>query len=39
MARSNAKGATFFSEGTQNQQILANFLGNWKNVYNERSKK
>ena len=27
MARSNAKGATFFSEGTQNQRILANFWG------------
>ena len=30
MARSNAKGATFFSEGTQNQQILANFWGTGK---------
>ena len=27
MARSKAKGATFFSEGTQNQRILANFWG------------
>ena len=30
MARANAKGATFFSEGTQNQQILANFWGTGK---------
>ena len=27
MARANAKGATFFSEGTQNQRILAEFWG------------
>lgn len=30
MARANAKGATFFAEGTQNQQILANFWGTGK---------
>ena len=30
MARANAKGATFFTEGTQNQQILANFWGTGK---------
>ena len=30
MAKSKAKGVTFFKEGTQNQQILQNYWGNGK---------